>query len=263
MCIIDTVGDGGRNTPADVRSIQLLLNLNGSRPDPLRPDGRWGARSRQALERWRQRLGADSRRPVAPGDPALEALRLGLPRQLLEPILWAILIEAGASDISAYHPLLRDTLARYRIDTPLRAAHFFAQIAHESGCLRYTEELASGAAYEGRRDLGNLYVGDGPRFKGRGLIQLTGRANYREYGRACQRDFEHHDAPALLGRDPALAVDVAGWFWARRQLNEWADRDDLPGITRRINGGLNGLEQRAAYLARGKWLLMPCAAPAA
>jgi putative chitinase len=256
MCIIHTVGDGGRNIPADVRGIQLLLNLNGAQPDVLLPDGQWGARSRLALEGWRQRLGMDTRRPVAPGDATLEALRLGLPTQLVEHKLWALLIEASERHITVYQPLLVEMLARYRIDTPLRIAHFFAQIAHESGCLRYSEELASGAAYEGRRDLGNLHAGDGPRFKGRGLIQLTGRANYRQYGQACQRDFEHHDDPALLGRDLALAVDVAGWFWNRHALNGLADRDDLLGITRRINGGLNGLEQRAAYLARGKWLLM-------
>lgn len=256
MCITHSVGSGGKNTVPDVRSIQLLLNLNTGQPQALVPDGRWGPRSRLALDLFRQARGIDVRQPVMPQDATLMALRKGLPAELGEQTLWAILVDARCSDIGAYHPLLLDTLARYGIDTPLRTVHFLAQIAHESACLRYSEELASGAAYEHRADLGNQQPGDGPRFKGRGLIQLTGRANYRQYGRACGRDFEQRDDPALLSRDLALAVDVAGWYWASRRLNEWADRDDLRGITRRVNGGFKGLAQRIAWLARGKWLLM-------
>ena len=150
-------------------------------------------------------------------------------------------------------PLYR-AMTRSGITTRRRAAHFLAQIGHESGCLLYTQEIASGKAYEGRKDLGNERDGDGPLFKGRGLIQLTGRANYRQYGRACNRDFENKDAPALVGTDPALAVDVAGWFWASRKLNALADQDNLRRITQIINGGFNGLDDRAAFLARAKWL---------
>jgi putative chitinase len=254
MGIIQAVGTGGNNGASDVRVLQLLFNMAGSGPG-LAVDGRWGPACASALAVWRQRLGGGDNPQVRPGDPLLEALRCALPGELAAHKLWAIMADARAGDVQRFHSPLLAMLPRYGIDRPLRIAHFLAQIAHESGCLRYTEELASGAAYEGRKDLGNLLPGDGVRFKGRGLIQLTGRANYRQYGQACQRDFEHADDPALVASDPTLAVDVCGWFWATRKLNELADRDDLPGITRRVNGGLNGLEKRAAYLARAKWLL--------
>jgi putative chitinase len=255
MGIIQTVGTGGKNGASDVRVLQLLFNMAGSEPG-LAVDGQWGPACATALASWRQRLGDGDNSPqVKPGDPLLEALRRALPGELAGHKLWAIMADASAGDVERFHLPLLAMFPRYGIDTPVRAAHFLAQIAHESGCLRYSEELASGAAYEGRKDLGNLEQGDGPRFKGRGLIQLTGRANYRQYGQACQRDFENADDPGLVASDPALAVDVAGWFWATRKLNELADRDDLHGITRRVNGGLNGLEKRAAYLARAKWLL--------
>src|SRR3546814_15648237 len=85
---------------------------------------------------------------------------------------------AGATRIDGFFDAILATLARYQINTPLRMAHFLAQIAHESGCLRYTEEIADGSAYNGRVDLGNPQPGDGPRFKGRGLTPLTGRHHY-------------------------------------------------------------------------------------
>jgi len=254
MGISQTVGTGGNNRASDVRVLQLLLNMAGSGPG-LAIDGRWGPACASALAAWRQRLGGGHNPRVRPGDPLLEALRRAVPGELAAQKLWAIMADASADDVQRFHSPLLAMLPRYGIDRPLRIAHFLAQIAHESGCLRYTEELASGAAYEGRKDLGNLLPGDGVRFKGRGLIQLTGRANYRQYGQACQRDFERADDPGRVASDPALAVDVAGWFWATRKLSELADRDDLQGITRRVNGGLNGLEKRAAYLARAKWLL--------
>ncbi|WP_434728622.1 glycoside hydrolase family 19 protein [Pseudomonas soli] len=259
MCITNTVGTGGSNAPADVRSLQLLLNLNSGQRGfscALGTDGLWGAGTRSALESFQQIIGSPAGKPVVPGDTTLAALRVGLPGGLGVAKLWLALINASSARIMAFHQPLLEVLTRYRIDTPLRIAHFLAQIAHESGCLRYTEELASGSAYEGRKDLGNLQPGDGPRFKGRGLIQLTGRANYRQYGQYCTRDFENKDDPALVSSDPALAVDVAGWFWANRKLNDWADKDDLREVTRRVNGGFNGLDDRAAYLARAKWLLL-------
>ena len=142
---------------------------------------------------------------------------------------------------------------KFGIDTPLRRAHFLAQIGHESGELRFTAEIASGEAYEGRRDLGNTEPGDGPRFKGRGLIQLTGRANYRAFGEALGMDFLTGDNPQRLATDPALAVEVACWFWRTRGLNTFADRDDAEGATRRINGGLNGLGDRLRQLTRARF----------
>jgi putative chitinase len=142
-----------------------------------------------------------------------------------------------------------------QIDTHLRRAHFLAQVGCESGELRFMEEIASGQDYEGRRDLGNTQPGDGQRFKGRGLIQLTGRANYTEYGRALGREAEVLAYPELVATDKALCADLAGWYWAKRELNALADRDDLTAVTRRVNGGLNGLEERRRLLQRAKALL--------
>lgn len=147
------------------------------------------------------------------------------------------------------------TLNKYRITRPLRQAHFLAQIGHESGQLRYTEEIASGAAYEGRRDLGNTKPGDGRLFKGRGLIQLTGRANYTDYSRTIGREAEILRTPEIIANDPHLAADVAGWFWDRAQLNWRADQDDVRTITRRINGGYNGLSDRVQLLTNAKQAL--------
>lgn len=150
-----------------------------------------------------------------------------------------------------YDPLM-DTLDRYEINTPLRVAHFLAQVIHESGSFRYMEEIASGEAYEGRKDLGNTEQGDGKRFKGRGLIQLTGRANYAEYGN--DRGLDLVSEPEKVAQFP-LAIDVAGWFWSTRGLNTWADSDDVKQVTRRINGGYNGLEDREMWLSRAKRIL--------
>lgn len=166
--------------------------------------------------------------------------------------------QAGADAITRFIEPLSECMARYGLDTPLRQAHFLAQIGHESGQLRYTEEIASGSAYEGRRDLGNTQPGDGRRFKGRGLIQLTGRANYTAYQAALAPAYPTLnllETPERLAQDPQLAADVAGWFWDRAKLNAWADRDDLRQITRRINGGYNGLHDRESLLRRSRQAL--------
>lgn len=144
------------------------------------------------------------------------------------------------------------TLEKYDISTSLRLAHFLAQVGHESGSLHYVEEIASGVAYEGRKDLGNVRAGDGKRFKGRGLIQITGRANYQKYGDEIGIDFIAN--PQLLA-SPLYAVDSAGWFWNGHGLNTLADVDDLTHITRRINGGTNGINDRQHRLIVAKQVL--------
>jgi putative chitinase len=149
------------------------------------------------------------------------------------------------------------TLARYAIDTPLRAAHFLAQIAHESDGFCTTEEYADGRAYEGRRDLGNIDPGDGPRYKGRGLIQLTGRMNYALTGKELGLDLVGNP---LLVNDPITYLLVACNFWTRLRINTACDADDLYEVTRLVNGGLNGLDSRLAYLTRAKTLVAPLAA---
>lgn len=142
----------------------------------------------------------------------------------------------------------------FGIDSPQRWAHYLAQIAHESLELRYSEEIASGKAYEGRKDLGNIYKGDGVRFKGRGLIQLTGRTNYTAYKDFC--GFDVVNQPELLCK-PVGAVRSSMWFWKKKGLNELADKDDFMAITKRINGNKpNGVESRKEYLARAKKVLI-------
>ena len=145
--------------------------------------------------------------------------------------------------------VLADTLAQFEIDSVLRVAHFLAQTCHESDRFCTTVEYESGEAYEGRRDLGNTHPGDGVRYKGRGLIQLTGRANYQQYGELLQLDLVGD--PDLASK-PVTSLKIACEFWRQHKLNAYADQDDIEKITRRINGGLNGLAQRRTYLERAK-----------
>ncbi|MGX9712628.1 glycoside hydrolase family 19 protein [Janthinobacterium lividum] len=147
---------------------------------------------------------------------------------------------------------LNAAMAEFSIDTPQRQASFLAQVGHESGQLRYVRELASGAAYEGRADLGNVIAGDGVRFKGRGLLQVTGRANYAACGVALGVDLLA--APQLLEQTTA-ACRSAGWFWQSRGLNRLADAGDQERVTRRINGGVNGLVERLALYAAARKVL--------
>lgn len=136
------------------------------------------------------------------------------------------------------------------IDTPDRIAMFLAQAAHESDRFCALEEYASGAAYEGRRDLGNTRPGDGRRYKGRGIFQVTGRANYALCSRELFGDEQQLlEEPEQLA-EPEWAVVSATWFWDHKGLNPFADRADLEGCTRRINGGLNGFDERREFYRR-------------
>lgn len=156
----------------------------------------------------------------------------------------------GRADVFA--PMLTAAMDEFGIDTAARAAAFLAQVAHESGELRYVEEIASGEAYEGRADLGNTEPGDGVRYKGRGLLQITGRANYATCGDALGIDLLADPTPLT---QPDLACRSAAWFWESRGLNQLADKDDFIRITRRINGGLTGYASRLQYLERAKRVL--------
>lgn len=139
------------------------------------------------------------------------------------------------------------------LDTGLRLAHFMGQCGHESGGFRYMEEIASGANYEGRADLGNTQPGDGKRYKGRGPIQLTGRGNYRRVGRLIGIDLESH--PEIVSH-PSVGLLCGCVFWSEGNLNTLADAADIRGLTRRINGGLNGLADREAKTAAAKRLIL-------
>lgn len=165
-------------------------------------------------------------------------------------IMRAAMPYAQAHRVETFLPHLQQAIDEFCIsEAPLRVAHFLAQVAHESGSLRYTEEIASGEAYEGRPSLGNIVPGDGKRFKGRGLIQLTGRANYRDCAAALGLPLL--EQPDILSQ-PGPAAMSAGWFWTSRGLNGIADTDNALKITRIVNGGTNGLADRMASLRRTK-----------
>ena len=160
----------------------------------------------------------------------------------------------GKKRIDPFVEPLNAALREFNISTPARQAAFIAQIAHESGEFKYVRELASGAAYDTGRlaaRLGNTPQadGDGQKYKGRGLIQITGQSNYIACGKALGIDLIN--APELL-EQPINATRSAAWFWSVHGLNDLADKGDFIGITRVINGGTNGLDDRKAYWARAK-----------
>jgi predicted chitinase len=161
-----------------------------------------------------------------------------------------------------YAPFLNAAMLEQEIISKKRRCAFLSQLAHESAQLRYMEEIASGAAYEGRHDLGNTQPGDGKRYKGRGPIQLTGRANYRKFGRLLDLDLEKQ--PQIASK-PENGFRIAALFWKLNGLNELADQLSMKGdqaergilikITKRINGGLNGLNDRLNYFRIAKQVL--------
>lgn len=184
----------------------------------------------------------------------------------------AFLVAAvGCSQARAvlFAPLLSEACELYRINTPQRLTAFLAQVGHESGSFNYLREVwgpsAAQERYEGRADLGNVQPGDGQRYRGRGLIQITGRANYAGARDRMRRvigitvpDFEGQ--PQLL-EDPRWAALSAADFWSSRGCNAMADADEFEAITRRINGGLNGLDDRKARWERARAALATTAPP--
>lgn len=131
-----------------------------------------------------------------------------------------------------YLPYINRYADLFEVNTPDRMAVFLAQVGHESGQLRYSEEIASGAAYEGRRDLGNTMRGDGKRFKGRGLIQVTGRANYTffntwlHHNKYLSDEVSILDTPDIVSKDSEIAVLSAFWYWSKHKINTLADRPE-------------------------------------
>jgi predicted chitinase len=163
-----------------------------------------------------------------------------------------IMPNCPASKRADYLPFIQQAMAEFDITSFLRETAFLAQLAHESAELRYMEEIASGAAYEGRKDLGNIQPGDGKRYKGRGPIQLTGRANYTKYGGLLGLDLVNDP---LIAATKEVGFRIAGQFWKLNGLNELADQQQFKAITKRINGGYNGLDDRIKYYQRAKKVL--------
>ncbi|MNU86074.1 Chitinase class I [compost metagenome] len=153
-------------------------------------------------------------------------------------------------------PVLNTAMQRYQIISAKRVAAFLAQIGHESGQLQYVREIwgptSAQRKYEGREDLGNTEKGDGSKYRGCGLIQITGRANYAACGEALGVDLISQ--PGLLEL-PQYAAMSAAWFWKQKGLNDLADQDQCNTITRCINGGLNGLQDRLEIWARARVVL--------
>ena len=163
-----------------------------------------------------------------------------------------LLILPNAGQVAGvFVPVLNTAMNRYQIVGAKRVAAFTAQIGHESGQLKYVKEIwgptVAQSRYEGRADLGNTEPGDGSKYRGRGLIQITGRANYKACGDALGLDLINQ--PELLEK-PQHACMSAAWFWATKGLSTLADEGKFETITRRINGGLNGMTDRQMLYAR-------------
>jgi putative chitinase len=151
--------------------------------------------------------------------------------------------------ILGFADALPELCDKYKVNTRVRQQHFISQCAHESDHFQTTKEYASGAAYNGRKDLSNTHPGDGPRFKGRGFIQLTGRYNYTQAAEEFKQPFI--EQPELVERFPWAASVSASW-WKAHGCNELADEDDVKLVTLRVNGGYNGLDSRKAALGRAR-----------
>ena len=166
-----------------------------------------------------------------------------IPEPLTDDQLKRIYPNSTKANRDKYIPWINRFAVTYDVDTYERLCAFLAQIGHESGQLRYVEEIASGQAYENRKDLGNIYKGDGIMYKGRGLIQITGRANYTSLSKNLKIDFITN--PYLL-KEPLYAVLSAFWYWDKRKLNKYStlNETDFITLTKRINGGLNGYKDR-------------------
>lgn len=155
--------------------------------------------------------------------------------------------------IDTFLPFLNKYMPLYGIDTPIEVASFLAQILHESGGLKYLREIwgptAAQSRYEGRKDLGNVVKGDGKKFMGRGLIQLTGRHNYAWLSNEIFGDARLLDTPDVIA-SPEYGVLSACIFWKRRGLDKFDDNRSIREETKIINGGYNGLEDRQKYFDR-------------
>jgi putative chitinase len=155
-----------------------------------------------------------------------------------------------------FQPIIDNAAPDFEITTNARMGAFLAQVGHESGGLHWLTELwgptSAQVRYEGRRDLGNTRPGDGYRYRGRGLIQITGRNNYAQASKALATDFI--GVPELLA-EPEYAVRSAMWFWQAHGLNERADAGKFYEITKVINGGTNGAAERLAMYEVAKQVL--------
>ena len=250
----------------DITIARLQLNLAHLGYSPGSSDGTEGGHTNTAITAFRSARGL----PAGGIDSALyAAVDSALTEQRATvPVLSRATVEQIFSHYSSTATTkyltdaklagLNDAMKVGCLNTRDRISHFIGQVFHESGGLRYFKELSSGAQYNGRTDLGNTQPGDGPRYKGRGPIQLTGRANYHTYGLLLGRDLEENPEQAA---DPDTGFLIAITYWADRNLNAIADTSPqgsdkaFRAITRAVNGGTNGLEDRRRWLGAA-WMTL-------
>lgn len=208
-------------------------------------DGLYGAQTENAFTQFKQATHQNNPDELGPGSAKILIELKELPGG--GELLSRAQAEAVYGRSIQVHQLkdLNDCLNRFQINTPARMRHFLSQTAHESGGLQWLQELASGSAYEGNPDLGNTQPGDGPRYKGAGVIQLTGRYNYQAFA-----DFIH-DPKVMEGVDyvsTTYPFSSAGFWWHNNDMNALCDRGvSVEAVTERVNGGTNGLADREAY----------------
>ncbi len=231
-----------------VKNTEKILQKLGFNPGTV--DGLYSKNTQKALDRFRTAYSLGGRgQGVGPATlKALKAATRGISASQLVRIMPGL----DGARARKVLPHLNRAMSEFGITTKERQAAFLAQLGHESLSLKYFEEIASGAAYEGRVDLGNVRPGDGVRYKGRGPIQLTGRANYRNVGRALGLPLERK--PKMAAR-VSVGFRTAGYFWASRGLNGLADSRAIDAISLRINGGTNGLQDRRDRYALAKRVL--------
>ena len=230
--------------PELCRQIQSRLkDLGLVSPDDV--DGIYGAQTQSAFTQFKQATHQNDPDQLGPGSAKILIELKQLPGG--GGLLSKAQTEAIYGRSIQVHQLkdLNDCLNRFQINTPARMRHFLSQTAHESGGLQWLQELASGSDYEGRDDLGNTHPGDGPKYKGAGVIQLTGRCNYQAFS-----DFIH-DPNVMNGVDyvsTTYPFSSAGFWWHNNDMNALCDRGaSVEAVTRRVNGGTNGLGDREAY----------------
>lgn len=208
-------------------------------------DGLWGPHSEGAIAQFCQAHHLDNFKTGKYGATWAKALLEAKGQLITEAQAKAIF---GRQITQAQMTDLNSCLVRFEINTPARLRHFMSQIAHESAGLKFLKELASGDAYEGRRDLGNCHPGDGRRFKGGGALQVTGRANYQAL---CNYLGDPRVMEGCNYIATHLPFTASGHWWLKNRMNTLCDRGaTVEQVTRRVNGGVNGLSDRKMYYAR-------------
>lgn len=231
--------------PDEIKELQSLLSRLGFYP-ASQVDGIFGKKTQAAWHKFKEQAHLGDLDLIGPSSYEMLVEAAKNEKNLIaRPQFDRIYRYATPLDRDKYFIPINRACAEFEINNLRRLAAFLAQVGHESGTLRYSEEIASGIAYEGRRDLGNIYPGDGVKYKGSGLIQLTGRSNHRWAGQ--KLGLPLLEKPELGRKDPFVSARIAGLFWKEKSLNELADQgsiDSYKKITKRINGGYNGWEDR-------------------